>query len=213
MKNPSRQIMTKPILVIGVLGLITVLTACAMFTVENHQTKFHFMRHAEFDGSTPDKPLNEQGKLSAQVLVSHFEGQDISQIYATHTDRTFDTVTPLAKARAISIQQVPRQGAVLGGKSVTNRSSGKIAIKPMIESLKQVEQGSTIIVSANSGNLFAIMSGIGVPVKGETACNDLDNCLPCKTKKCFPKKEFNNIWTVTASSDGKLSLQNSKYGD
>jgi hypothetical protein len=108
---------------------------------------------------------------------------------------------------------VPEQGQFIGGKTVSNRSSGKIAIKPMIESLKQVEQGNTIIISANSGNLFAIMSGIGVPVKGDAVCRDSDNCLPCKSKKCFPKKEFNNIWTVTVSSDGKTSLQNSKYGE
>ncbi len=149
----------------------------------------------------------------AQVLVEHFQDKSISQIYATHTDRTYNTVASLAKARDIVIQQVPRQGQLIDGKSVTNRSSGKIAIKPMIESLKQVEQGSATIVSANSGNLFAIMSGIGVPVKGEAVCTDSEICLPCKSKKCFPKKEFNNIWTVSISSDGKASLKNSKYGD
>jgi hypothetical protein len=213
MKNPSRQPVTRLMLVFGAWGLIALLSACAMFTGDDNTTKFHFIRHAEIDGSTPDKFLNEQGKQRAQALVEHFLDHNVSQIYATHTDRTFNTVAPLAKARTVSIQQVPGQGQIIAGKTVTNRSSGKIAIKPMIESLKLVEQGNTIIVSANSGNLFAIMSGIGVPVKGDAVCSDSDNCLPCKSKKCFPKKEFNNIWTVTVSSDGKTSLQNSKYGD
>lgn len=212
MKNLSLQLKSRLVLVIGALSLVTMLASCAMFTGDDHETKFHFLRHAEIDSSTPDKFLSEQGKQRAQVLVEHFQGKAISQIYATHTDRTYNTVSALAKAREIVIRQVPRQGQIIGGKTVTNRSSGKIAINPMIESLKQVEQGSTIIVSANSGNLFAIMSGIGVPVKGEAACTDSDNCLPCKSKKCFPTKEFNNIWTVSVSSDGKISLQDSKYG-
>jgi len=212
MKNPSRRPVIRLISVLGAWGLITLMTACASFTSDNQATKYHFIRHAEIDSSTPDKFLNEQGKRRAQALVTNFQGQNISQIYATHTDRTFDTVEPLAEERDISIQQVPQQGQIIDGKSVTNRSSGKVAIKPMIEALKQVEQGSFVIVAANSGNMFAIMSGIGVPVKGEAACIDSDNCLPCKTKKCFPKKEFNNVWTVTVSSDGELSLQNSKYG-
>jgi hypothetical protein len=212
MKNSSQPLVTRLILIFGAWGLITLLTACATFGGDNNKTTFHFIRHAEIDASTPDKFLNEQGKQRAQTLVEHFEDHNIAQIYATHTDRTFNTVAPLAKVLDISIQQVPRQGQLIGGKSVTNRSSGKIAIEPMIESLKQVESGITVIVSANSGNLFAIMSGIGVPVKGDAVCTDSNHCLPCKTKKCFPKKEFNNIWTVTVSSDGKVSLQNSKYG-
>jgi hypothetical protein len=212
MKNPSRQPVTRLAVVLSAWCLITLLTACALFANDDDTTKFYFIRHAEFDSSTPDKPLNEQGKRRAQSLVTHFQGLNISQIYATHTDRTLDTVAYLAKALNISIQQVPRQGQIVDGKPVTNLSSGKIAIKPMIETLKRVAQGSSVVVSANSGNLFAIMSGIGVPVKGEAACIDPDNCLPCKTKKCFPTKEFDNIWTVTVSSDGKSSLQNSKYG-
>jgi hypothetical protein len=211
MNSSSQHVENKLILALGAWGLITMLTACAVFTGEADKSEIHFIRHAEFDKSTPDKPLNEKGKRRAQALISHFQGQNISQIYATHTDRTFDTVAPLAKARGIAIQQVPGQGQTIGGKAVTNLSSGKIAIKPMIHSLKQVQQGSSTVVSANSGNIFAIMAGVGVPVKGEAACTDSVECLPCKTKKCFPGKEFNNIWTVTISSEGKLSLQNSKY--
>ena len=211
MKNLSQRLLIRLVLVLGASGLITMLASCAVFTDDNHKTRIHFIRHAEIDSSTPDKFLSEQGKRRAQVLVEHFQGRNISQIYATHTDRTYNTVASMAKARDIVIQQVPRQGQLIGGKTVTNRSSGKIAIKPMVELLKQVEHGSTVIVSANSGNLFAIMSGIGVPVKGEATCNDSENCLPCKSKKCFPKKEFNNIWTVSVSIDGKVSLENSKY--
>jgi hypothetical protein len=212
MNNPSRQPVIRLVLVLSVWGLITLLTACALFTSDDQPTKFYFIRHAEIDSSTPDKPLNEQGKQRAKSLATYFQGRNILQIYTTHTDRTFDTVAPLAKALDIPIQQVPQQGQVIGGKAATNLSSGKIAIEPMIESLQQVRRGSSVIVAANSGNLFAIMSGIGVPVEGEAACIDSNNCLPCRTKKCFPGKEFDNIWTVTVSSDGKVNLQNSKYG-
>ena len=68
-----------------------------------------------------------------------------------------------------------------------------------------------LIIFPNKG---AIMAGIGVPIVGGQVCTSQPKiCLPCKNKKCFPKKEFNNIWIVTVGTNGKVSLQRSKYGD
>ena len=195
-------------------AFISIFTACASSTNSGDDTKYHFVRHAEFNKKNKDKPLSDKGKKRAQALVQHFQDINVSQIYTTHTDRTYDTVAPLAKNKGLSIVQLPKQGTTVKGKTVTNRSKGKIAIKPMIKALKKVKSGSGIVVSANSGNIFAIMAGIGVPIVGDQVCaNEPRNCLPCKNKKCFPKKEFNNVWTVTVGANGKVSLQRSKYGN
>lgn len=201
-------------LLVTSFGFISIFTACANTTNVTEETKYYFVRHAEFNKKNKDKPLTDKGKKRAQALVQYFEGRKITQIYTTHTDRTYNTVAPLAQNRDISIVQTPKQGTTIKGKTVTNRSKGKIAIKHMIKALKKVKKGSSNVISANSGNIFAIMAGIGVPIVGDQVCTSQPkNCLPCKNKKCFPKKEFNNIWTVTVGTNGKVSLQRSKYGD
>lgn len=202
------------LLLVASFGFISIFTACANTPNSGEATTYHFLRHAEFVKKNPDKPLTDKGKKRAQALVQFFQDTTLTQIYSTHTDRTYDTAVPLAKKQGLSIVQIPKQGETIKNKTVTNRSKGKIAIKPMIKALKNVQAGSNIAVSANSGNLFAIMAGIGVPLVGDQVCTSQpENCLPCKSKKCFPKKEFNNIWTVTLGANGKVTLQRSKYGD
>lgn len=200
--------------IVSVFAFVSVVSVGVNADNRSQDTTYYFLRHAEFDKQNPDKPLNPKGQKRAQALVAHFEGMPITHIYATHTDRTLDTVKPLSEHWGISISQVPRQGQSLKGKTVTNRSKGKVAIKPMLKALKAVDGGSQVVVSANSGNLFPIMAGLGVPLVGEEACrNEPANCLPCKNKKCFPKKAFNNIWQVTLAADGQVRLQRSRYGD
>ena len=194
-------------------GFISIFTACANTANSGAETTYHFVRHAEFNKKNPDKPLSDKGKKRAQALAKHFYKTKVTQVYTTHTDRTFDTVTPLARDKGISIVQIPKQGKTIKGKTVTNRSKGKIAIEPMIKALKKIKSGSHVVVSANSGNIFNIMAGLGVPVVGAQECTSQpESCLPCKNKKCFPKKEFNNIWTVTLDNE-KVALQRSKYGN
>jgi hypothetical protein len=195
-------------------GFISISTAYANTPNSGDETKYYFLRHAEFDKKNKDKPLNDKGKKRAQALVQHFQGMRVTHVYTTHTDRTYNTVAPLAEHRGLLVVQVPKQGKTMAGKTVTNRSKGKIATKPMIKALKIIDMGSRVVVSANSGNIFAIMAGLGVPLVGGEACTSQpENCLPCKNKKCFPKKEFNNIWTVTIGVNGKVNLQRSKYGN
>lgn len=193
------------------LGMGSLLTSCATADSKgSDQTQIYFLRHAEIDKSTKDKPLNTKGKTRADELVKHFSGKRITHIYATHTDRTRDTVAPLAKKRGVSLKQIPAPGSSIKGETVTNRSKGKIAIKPLIKTLQNLPKGSSVVVSANSGNIFAVMAGMGVPVR-ESCKNNSNGCLPCKSKSCFPKKQFNNIWTVTPGGD-TAGMVHSTYG-
>lgn len=103
-------------------------------------------------------------------------------------------------------------GATVNGEVITNRSKGKFAIGPMTKALRALPPGSAALVAANSGNLYALMAGLGVRV--DTSCKaDSDNCIPCKSKKCFPKKQFNNLWTVVRDSSGGVSMTHSTYGE
>jgi hypothetical protein len=197
--------------VLVALALISVVLAVP---AQADFTQIYFLRHAEIDKKNPDKPLTAKGRERAAALVKHFEGIKITHIYASHTDRTRDTVLPLAKAQGLMMQQFPTPGSTVGGEVVTNRSKGKVAIKPLIDALKKVPEGNTVVVGGNSGNLYAVMAGLGVRVgtKGGPCGEKETSCLPCKDKSCFPKKEFHNIWKVTLSDKG-ATMSKSHYGE
>lgn len=178
---------------------------------DSDATTYYLIRHAEINKKAPGKPLNAEGKQRAQELVAQMQGARLTHIYATHTDRTRDTATPLAKALSLEVVQYPAPGSTIKGEVVSNKTKGKFAIKPMIKALQKLPEGSAALVSANSGNLYAIMAGLGVSVQADCA-KGADGCIPCKSKKCFPKKQFNNIWKLVRSSDGELTMTRSAYG-
>ena len=201
-----------------VVGLVIFSGAVMNYAIaesSSELTTFYFVRHAEIDKKNADKPLNNKGKLRAKALVEYLKQIQVTHIYASHTDRARDTVTPLSNSLGLSIVQSPKPGSTINGEIINNRTKGKHAIKPLIATLSSVSKGSSVVVSANSGNLFGIMAGIGVPVVGEDAVcsSEPARCLPCKSKKCFPKKEFNNVWIVKIDSNGKANLAHSTYGD
>ena len=135
-------------MLIAVLAMVlgSFLTACTAVDSKGSadQTSIYFLRHAEIDKSTKDKPLNAKGKARAQMLVGHFQGKRITHIY------------------------------------VTNRTKGKVAIKPFVKALRNLPEGSSVVVAANSGNLYAIMAGLGVPIR-ESCKSSTSGCLPCKS--------------------------------
>lgn len=198
------------------LGVVTstFLGGCAGIggAPEAETTTIYFLRHAEPDFKDPDRPLTDKGRARAAKLVAHFAGGPITHVYATHTNRTRDTVTPLAKARGLQVKQFPPIGSDVGGAIVGNRTNGAVAIKPLIAALKALPAGSTALVAANSENLYPVLAGIGAPVS--TACTpDRGDCLPCATRKCFDEKSFNNVWKLTLPRDGQARLSRTTYGD
>ena len=192
----------------------TLLGACAGSggAPEAETTTIYFLRHAEPNFKNPELPLNDKGRARAEKLVAHFAGTPITHVYASHTNRTRDTVTPLAKARDIAVRQFPPISSELNGKIVGNRTGGTAAIKPLIAALKALPAGSTAVVAGNSGNLYPVLAGIGAPVN--SACTaDRTDCLPCATRKCFDGKKFNNVWKLAWSRDGRAALSRTTYGD
>ena len=202
-----------------VLPLLVSLTAallggCAGISgaPQGETTTIYFLRHAEPDFKDPDRPLTDKGRARAEKLVAHFAGMPITHIYASHTDRTRDTVTPLAKVRGITVKQFPPVGSELDGKIVGNRTSGAAAIKPLIAALKALPAGSTVVVAANTENLYPVLAGIGAPINPVCTAERSD-CLPCATRKCFDGKKFNNVWKLMLSRDGRAALSRTTYGD
>jgi len=187
---------------------------------EAETTTIYFLRHAEPDFKDPDRPLNHKGRARAEKLVAHFAGTPITHVYASHTDRTRDTVTPLAQARGIAVRQFPPIGNELDGKIVGNRTDETAAIKPLIAALKALPSGSTAVVAGNGANLYPVLGGMGAPAN--SACTvDRSDCLPCFTRKSgvciingrgFDGKKFDSVWRLTLPRDAQATLSRTTYG-
>ncbi len=68
-------------------------------------TTYILLRHAEKgDDGTKDPDLSDAGKLRAEALVKALAKQKVDAVYATPYKRTRNTVTPLAVAKGLSVQ-------------------------------------------------------------------------------------------------------------
>lgn len=202
----------------GLLRLGALLVAGALLAAcagpgaapEAQNTTIYFVRHGEPNFKDSERPLLPEGHARAQRWVAYFKDVPVTHVYATHTDRTRDTVLPLATARGMKVVQFPPVGSELGGKIVVNSTSGSVATKPMVTALRALPPGSTAVVAGNSGNLYPIMAGLGV--KSSTACTaERTDCLPCVTRKCFDGKRFDQVWKVVIERDGKVTLSRTSY--
>jgi hypothetical protein len=211
MRNPNKSLLR------SIIATVLLLGAFFPGRVVAEETRIYLVRHAEFNKKDPEKMLTEAGRARAATLAKRLEGVQVAHVFSSHTLRARDTVAPSAEAHGLEVQQFPPLGSTVGGKVVDNRTSGKVAIKPLLKALQQVAKGSTVVVGGNSGNLYAIMAGLGVRVATkENPCGKDDmSCLPCADKSCFPKKEFNNLWLVipAATPSGHATMSRSEYGD
>jgi 8-oxo-dGTP diphosphatase len=70
-----------------------------------------FVRHAvakarhRWDGDDDSlRPLNERGRLQAELLVGQLEAYSIDAVYSSAAVRCVDTVAPLAAARGLAVE-------------------------------------------------------------------------------------------------------------
>jgi hypothetical protein len=98
--------------------ILTIITLLLFTTALNAQKqRFIILRHAEKDTTVAgsqmmqaDPPLNAKGLDRAQSLIQEFKKYKISKIYSTNYNRTKSTVTPLANAVGLSINNYdPKQ--------------------------------------------------------------------------------------------------------
>lgn len=165
--------------------LIFTLALSASFA--SADTEIYFIRHADVDINSKKRLLTDAGKQRAKNLVNAMTGKMLTHILVTDFPRTKNTAKPIANERNLDIQVIPYKGMK--------------AVGPMVKHLKKIPDGSSVLIVANSSNLFPIMSQLGVTT---------NESMPCHSKKCFDRNAFDNIWHVTLSAD-KVEMTNSKY--
>jgi len=191
------------------------------------KTRFYFLRHGEdleesvlkgaFEpvctGPCCLEVLNDLGALRAELLARWFEERDIlprlTHVVASHKVRTLQTVEPLAAAAAEAGAQLAEDIDLHPGDAIQQvpasveectpgfEGSGS-SRAPMIEHLKGIPAGSTVVVAAHSPTLYPILQAFGVDTSDPVS---------------FPRDAngrvsgFNNVWIVDVDESGQGQLK------
>jgi hypothetical protein len=174
-------------------------TAQAAGPTGSHTT-IYFVRHAESDEadpSNPTHPLTETGQARARILASTLREVRFTHVFSTHTTRARQMVDPTAREHRLGVVQLPRPGSLHNGALVSDATPSAAAVEPLVESLRELPLGSSALVGVNAGNIFAILSGLGVPVAPPGgSCTLGSTCVPCVTNTCYPVNEYDRYWIL-----------------
>jgi hypothetical protein len=179
-----------------VAGLVTIAFASHVWAQEQ-LVQIYVVRHPETESAPADPNaihLSDTGRKRAALLVPAFGGIRITNLLASHTVRTRETLEDLARDRLLPIVQLPRPGSTWKGQLVTDQLSRREPIEPIADALLALRPGSIAVVGLNSENIFAVLNRLGVPVStdGKT-CGVGELCVPCLNNSCFPAV-FDRLW-------------------
>jgi hypothetical protein len=159
-------------------------------------TVIYFVRHAEVDPTQATFPLNDAGRLKAGAFTRAVSAVRFTHVFSSHTTRALQMVEPAALERNLPVLQLPRPGVQPDSTLVSDRTSSRAAIEPLVQALRALPPGSRALVGVNSDNVYAIMNGLGVPAATPAQpCPPGGNCVPCLTNACASPR-FDQFWLV-----------------
>lgn len=196
------------------IALSLVLVARPAVSSDEQVTLIYFVRHAEVDPAQPTFPLNAAGRRKASALARAVSAVSFTDVFSSHTTRALQMVEPVASARNLPVQQLPRPGLQPDGTAVNDRTSSRAAIVPLVDALRALRPGSRALVGVNSDNVYAILNGLGVPAAtAEQPCPTGGSCVPCLTNACASPR-FDQLWILILRGDASPpTLIELKYGD
>jgi hypothetical protein len=105
-------------------------------------------------------------------------------------------VEPAAQARQLPVRQLPQPGIQPDSTVVSDRTSSRAAIGPLIRALRELPAGSRALVGLNSDNVYAVLHGMGVPEgTAEQPCLSGRTCVPCLTNACASPR-YDQLWLL-----------------
>jgi broad specificity phosphatase PhoE len=124
-------------------------------SIAHSQQAVIVVRHGEKFSET-DERLTEAGHARAARLAVMLRDAGVSAIYSTDTERTRDTVKPLADASKLPI-----------------RTYDKVA--PMIETLRKEHTNDVVLVAGHTNTIPGILKALGCAGDFKIASDEYDN--------------------------------------
>ena len=196
------------------LLLLPALTRGQQSTAGDEVTVVYFVRHAEVDPTQPTFPLNAAGRQKADAFARVVSAVRFTHIFSSHTTRARQMVEPVALSRDLPVAQLPRPGVQPDNAVVSDHTSSRAAIAPLIRAIRELPTGSRALVGVNSDNVYAILNGLGVPAgTPEQPCVSGHNCVPCLTNTCASPR-YDQYWLLILSREStQPTLIELRYGD
>lgn len=165
-------------------------------------TLIFFVRHAEVDPTLPTVPLNAAGQQRAADFARSVGSVAFTHVFSSHTTRARQMVEPAARATQLPVRQLPEPGSTVDAIVVSDRTSSRVAIAPLVQALAALPAGSRALVGVNSDNINAILHGLGVPVATpDRPCRDGNSCVACLTNDCAAPR-FDQMWILILAPGG-----------
>jgi hypothetical protein len=176
-------------------------------------TVIYFVRHAEVDPTQATFPLSAAGRRKADDLARAVSEVRFTHVFSSHTTRARQMVEPAAHARGLPVQQLPQPGIQPDSTLVSDRTSSRVAIGPLIRALRELPAGSRALVGLNSDNVYAILHGLGVPeaTPGQP-CLSGRTCVPCLTNACASPRYDQRWLLILGRSPLGPTLLELRYG-
>lgn len=140
------------------------------------QTEVWLVRHAEKDTSNPEDKnpnLSDEGKIRAGDLAKHLKKVKFDAAFTTPTKRTHQTLDSLLIPKVIEYKE----------------------IKALVDSVKNVYQGKTVIVAAHSNTILEIIEAFGAK----------------KPLDIFTEDDYDYIFRLSVTGD-KAKVKTDHYG-
>ncbi len=141
------------------------------------------VRHAE---KTADKQelLTEAGRARAQRLAVMLKGSGITAIYSTDTERTRDTVRPLADALGLRVSIYDT------GESM----AGHVDARAFVAGLRKDHPNDIVLVVGHSNTIPNLLETLG-----------------CAEKVTLAAEEYDNLFVVVPRVGGASTLLRMRY--
>lgn len=174
---------------------------------QDKTVSIYIVEHGLVDFSpTARKPLQltEEGLHHKDAVTAAMSGIPLTDVFASHTLRSRQTVEGAAAAHSLAVVQLPVPGSVLDGQTVTDETPRNAAVQPVSEALLHLKKGSNALYAGNTENIYAILSNLGVPVIA--GCKTDSMCVPCTDKTCFNTSDMKALWHLTISQHEPVTL-------
>jgi len=166
-----------------VAALLCVAGLFALPTAARAQKVVFVVRHAEKISET-DQRLTEAGRARAARLARMLKDSGVGAVYATDTERTRDTVKPLADALGLAITLYDT-GATMAGPADA---------RPFVARLRKEHGNDTVLVAGHSNTIPDLLKALG-----------------CSEAVSIAADEYDDIFIVVPRADGTATLVRLRY--